>query len=132
MIMKTDFILIDDDPVFNFLHEKIVGACPCSRQVVAYESPTEALNQIKGLADSGELSGVIFLDVKMPVMNGFQFLAQLEKISLDKVKNAHVYMLTSSMDEGDRIKAKSYSVVKGFLNKPLTDDMMAKLCASVA
>jgi hypothetical protein len=36
------------------------------------------------------------------------------------------------MDEGDRIKAKAYSVVKGFLNKPLTDDMMAKLCASVA
>ena len=132
MNMKTDFILIDDDPVFNFLNEKIVGAAPCARQVVAYDSPTEALNQIKGLADSGELSGVIFLDVQMPVMNGFQFLAQLEKISLDKVKNAHVYMLTSSIDEGDRTKAKAYSLVKGFLNKPLTEDMMAKICASVA
>ena len=63
---------------------------------------------------------VIFLDINMPVMNGWQFLEQMQILNL----NPTVYILTSSIDQSDISKARTFKNVKAFLTKPLTYDKM--------
>lgn len=63
----------------------------------------------------------------MPILDGFQFLEELEKYDSDFVKQLKVVMLTSSINPEDEEKARKSKLVKDFLHKPLTEDSLKKL-----
>ncbi len=127
--MKRDFILIDDDPIFNFLTGKIVENSTCAGQITTFTEVDKAIKYINKISPDSKNEQIVFLDIRMPILDGFDFLelfqAQVPQSIADTCK---IYMLTSSLNESDKQKAFSYPKVTGYLSKPLETEMMDKIC----
>ncbi|MEO0370831.1 MAG: response regulator [Pseudomonadota bacterium] len=108
---------IDDSEFDMKLNHRILTRSGAFVQVHGFHSPQDALDELRALAD---FPHVIFLDVIMPVMNGFDFLATATQEFGDDFASSVVIMLTSSLNPRDRAKAEAFDAVRGFLPKPLT------------
>lgn len=113
---KKELIIIDDNEVNNFICEKLIKSVSVDLKVKCYTDSVKALSEISALETRDNIS--IFLDLDIPVMDGLEFLNQLE-ISLEKI-NFDIFILSSSQnpDEIDYIK-KNKNII-GFFSKPLT------------
>lgn len=122
--VKYDFVmLIDDNPMENMVHRKLMDANGFSNKIHAFESAEESLKFLK-TASKEDLPQVIFLDIIMPVMDGFQFLDEFSKLSEEVHKNCKIILLSSSDSFKDLNRANKNKFVKKFLNKPLTAEML--------
>ena len=74
---------------------------------------------------------MIFLDVNMPIIDGFQFLEEYNTIKHTINKNIHIYMLSSSLNPEDRVRAKSFSTVLDYHVKPIDLDLIQKMIETV-
>ena len=72
---------------------------------------------------------IIFLDIDMPLMDGFQFLDEFDNLSEETKKTCSIVMLTSSINPQDVNKSKKYSSVKKYINKPLSQENIQKIMA---
>lgn len=116
-----NFIIIDDSKLDCFIAEKIILNSGMSESVKVFQQAGQALEYIK--ASSGlQTTTIVFVDIQMPVMNGFEFVENFENLPAELKKNYHMYMLSSSINENDIARVKGYASVKHFLNKPLTND----------
>jgi CheY-like chemotaxis protein len=122
------FFIIDDEDIFNFLHSEVIHQIDSTSEVIEFTSGVDAIEILKkSIENKDELPNFIFLDVRMPIMNGFQFLEEIQKISKEIYSKTKLYMLSSSLDERDVNKALSFSFVKGFLPKPLTEENLQSI-----
>jgi CheY-like chemotaxis protein len=93
-------------------------------QILSAHNGLEALKKIQTMAASGEkLPELIFLDIKMPVMDGFEFLDQLALLPEIDLSQTRIFMYTSSFLAKDKERAKQYPV-SGFITKPLTEEKL--------
>lgn len=117
-------MLVDDDVIHNFITEHFLKDNYPPIQVISFINPEEALQHIKSIPNDRELTfpDVIFLDINMPLMNGWEFLDEYIKMDLHHVSTAKIYILSSSLDPNDISKAQHYPVVSGFISKPLSPD----------
>ena len=74
---------------------------------------------IKAISENANLPDYIFLDINMPVMDGWEFMDELSKMATAKLNNLHIYILTSSLDPSDYSKAELSPLIQGFISKPL-------------
>jgi two-component SAPR family response regulator len=111
-------LLIDDDRIFNFLHSKIIERINTNHDIIAYESPFEALQYLLNLSES-DLPDIIFLDINMPELNGFEFIDKIKEQASDLLKHLNIVIITSSLSPNDYEVYKQYNVLKAFYNKPL-------------
>lgn len=121
-------LLIDDDKSTNFLHKIIIEETGVSEKVEAVQTGQEALDYLErkkeGVYPRPDL---IFLDINMPGMNGWEFLEEYEKLD-DNIKGEiMIMMLTTSINPDDEEKAKNTKFINGFLNKPLTTEALEKI-----
>lgn len=122
-------LLIDDDPDDNFFHKIIIEEAGVCNQV---QVATDGESALDYLIKSGEPNqsesfprpDVIYLDINMPRMNGFEFLDEYEKLDEQLKSKIVIVLLTTSSNPNDQIKAEAYTAVKGFQNKPLTEEML--------
>lgn len=121
---KLDTILlIDDDPATNFLHKFMLQKENCAENIVCIQNAEDALVYIKKMLDEDlHYPELIFLDINMPRMNGWEFLAEYDKITHNKKSSKIVVMLTTSLDPIDKEKATTINDVNEFLSKPLTSE----------
>lgn len=117
---KLHFIVIDDSKLDCFIADKIIQNTGRSESIKVFQQATEALQYISATPAAGKT--IVFVDIQMPVMNGFEFVESFEKLSDTMKADYNIYMLSSSINENDIAKVKGYSTVKHFLNKPLTND----------
>ena len=116
---KYNFIVIDDSKLDCFIAEKIIQNTGRCKTVHTFQQAQDALTYIKGLTvQDGET--LVFVDIQMPMMNGFEFVESFETIPENLRSSFSVYMLSSSINENDIAKVKGYSSIKQFVNKPLT------------
>jgi CheY-like chemotaxis protein len=114
--------LIDDDDGINFLNKAILSKLDLANEILSFRDPVVALETLKKSYDEGEFPELIFLDINMPLMDGWEFVnafAEFER----KEKKCVIIMLSSSIDPADEQKAESISQIAAFKSKPLTFDM---------
>ncbi|WP_428742058.1 response regulator [Tenacibaculum sp.] len=124
-------LLIDDDPATNFLHKLLIEKEDCTENIVCKQSAEEALiyleSKIEGQYPHPE---IIFLDINMPKMNGWEFLEEYKKFDKEQQAKKIIIMLTTSLDPHDREKAKSISQINEFQSKPLTSEKLKEILAT--
>jgi len=112
-------LLIDDNSLDNFVNKKLLESNGFAENVSAYQSALEALDFIKK-AKQSELPDVIFLDINMPEMDGFEFLDAFALLFETTHQQCKIIMLSTSDSFKDLNRANKNSLIKKFLNKPLT------------
>lgn len=119
-------MLIDDNPDDNFYHERVIKKSNAAETVISETSALEALKYLKSKKDDARpRPDLIFLDINMPGMNGWEFLGEYQKLDKDLQGHVIVIMLTTSENPDDRVKA--IKVVPDFRTKPVTPDMLEEI-----
>lgn len=122
-------MLVDDNDTYNFINRRILEQKKFARSIEVQSSGIGALSYLEeNLNTPGKLPDIIFLDIKMPLMNGHEFLFKLKQIS-DMVNGnkCKVVMLSSSGDQHDMVQSREYPSVIDFIQKPLTPEALDAL-----
>lgn len=119
------YILIDDDPIINLVHKKIIKNADLEAEITDFISGKKALEFFKQKAN--EQVDVVLLDINMPEMNGFEFLEELIKNKNIDCAKWNIFILTSSLNIKDKEQAEKYPILKGYLEKPLNVAKMMQL-----
>jgi CheY-like chemotaxis protein len=120
-------MLIDDSEIDNFINQKMIEGCNFAGNVYVHTSSKSALEFLKNFDRTGvfpkELSPeVIFLDINMPIMDGFQFVDEFQKLGKELRDTIKIVFLTTSLNPQDQEKALKTPGVLKYINKPLTRD----------
>ena len=125
-------MLIDDNEIDNLINQKMIEASGITENIYTHTGAKSAIEFLKNLEKVGAVSSevlpdVIFLDIDMPLMDGFQFMDEFVKLKDDTQNKCKVVILTSSINPQDMSKSKNYPSVKKYLNKPLTQSALEGL-----
>jgi len=124
----NNYLLVDDDQVFLFLHENMIKIADPSATIRTMQSSVKAIAYLEDLIQSGlKMPDCILVDLNMPEMNGFEFLEYCNQHIAGSMSLTHIYMVTSSLYESDREKALSFSFLKGFREKPLNREIVSEM-----
>lgn len=116
-------LLIDDNPSCNFIMSEFIKLADERIRVLSAESVAEALSLLEETTSFPE---VIYVDINMPVQNGFDFIEQYERKYLPFKPEARLFMLSSSLRHEDKQQALNYPSVKGFMSKNDIDSYLQK------
>ncbi len=126
-----DLILcVDDDPITLMLCKKVITKASFSDTIITAKNGEEALEYFDSILDKQEeniLPQLIFLDLNMPVMDGWEFLDNFSTDKYSKVNSTKIVVLSSTIDPEDLEKSKKYPMVIDFLSKPITINTLSYL-----
>ena len=118
--MELSFIIIDDSELDCFIARKFIEHTDKSLKVSTYQSGKLAMAQILADADNKTMPlTVILLDLRMPIMNGFQFVADFDKLPVDIKRKYRIHILSSSRNRNDIQRILTHPVVHSIVEKPL-------------
>lgn len=125
-------LLIDDDDATNFVNKLIIEKASIDTDIATCLSAQEGLDYLtcEGAYTSQETypqPGIIFLDINMPGMNGWEFLEEYKKLPEEQKAKIVVAMLTTSMNPDDEEAGKGNVSVKSFMHKPLREEMLYEI-----
>ena len=124
---KRQFIYIDDNKLDCFIAEKVIQNTGLSEKTTLFLEPLKAFEFIKTTMLPHLTRNIIFVDIQMPLMNGFEFVEAFETLPEEIRNNYAVFMLSSSINENDHNRVKNYPSVIHLLNKPLTSKILLSL-----
>lgn len=115
-------LIIDDSEMDNFLNKTILETMNYCDKVITYTNPATALEYLKSSLQENnpsKIPNLVFLDINMPLMTGFEFLDEFLKLPQELLSGIKFYMISSSEDPEDVQKTKKYKQIIKYLNKPL-------------
>ena len=131
--MKTKLncvLLVDDDEQTNFFNRMVLEDIDCVKTIRTADSGQNALDYLEhaGNSNSDHSSpDLIFLDINMPAMNGWEFLERYSNLDKQHKANVVIVMLTTSLNPDDCAKANTIPDVSGFETKPLTPEKLQSI-----
>lgn len=120
-------LLIDDNEIDILVNKKLIEGEKFAEQVSSAFSAAEALKALKANAGKPSFPELIFLDIIMPMMDGFGFLDEFAKLPEEVTKNCKIIMLSNTESFKDLNRANKSRFVYKFLNKPLTEQVLAAI-----
>ena len=118
--------IIDDEEIIQFIVKTILQNLDDNLSLLSYKNGEEALLALKDM-EQDDLPDIILLDINMPVMGGWQSLDEFIKMKPKHDKKIAIYILSSSTAPGDKIRAKVYKDIIGYINKPIEADTLKKI-----
>lgn len=125
----TSVLLIDDNDIDNFINRKLLERLAFSENITEVQSGSAALTLLKQMEEK-DLPDYIFLDIHMPIMDGFEFLLEFENLSAFVRNKCKVVVVSSSVDPLDYERALSNKYVRNFCVKPLLREQLEALLVS--
>jgi CheY-like chemotaxis protein len=118
-------LLVDDDNVINYLHKIVIKDLGIAREIEIKNNGKEGINFIRERCQNGNCPELILVDLKMPVMDGFEFIDAYQQLPIDR-EQIKVAMLTTSSNPKDVQKIKEKGI-EDYLNKPLNEESLLNL-----
>ena len=132
MSKPKHIFLVDDEDVFRFLVKKTINKTEFIGDTMEFGNGLMCLEYLREHAMSEDLlPEIIFLDLSMPVMDGWDFLEAFRKLKASIKKKIAVYIMSSSISPDDMNRAKESEDVSGFLIKPITAPQLQKVIQEV-
>ena len=130
--MKLNFMLSDDNKIDLFISHKIIEKVGAFSNIKKFTSAISAiccfkLLEITMLGQKKFTPDIIFLDINMPKINGFQFISEFEKLNIKEKEKIKIFILSSSTNTEDVQKAIEQQSCVGFINKPLTQPIIEEI-----
>ena len=125
--MLGTILCVDDDPITLMLCKMVITKAAFSNEIATAKNGEEALkyfDAFKKNAGSNNKPQLIFLDLNMPVMNGWEFLDSFTTKEYSDYQDTKVIILSSTIDPEDLEKSKKYPMVIDFLSKPISREML--------
>lgn len=126
--MSIQTMIVDDDPIFAMMFKKIIARESFFNSPKEFGNGLLASEHLKSTYDPST-SYIIFLDINMPVMNGWEFLAAISEFAYPK--NTLVFIVTSSINQADLVRSKENEYVIKFLTKPILSNTIIELKKSI-
>jgi len=118
-----NLILIDDDEIVVYLTKRLVAETNLVKLTQVFSNGKSAIDYLNENADNADsLPEIIFLDLFMPIMDGWDFLEEYIMLKPKLHKQITIYIITSSVSPEDITRAKSYSEVSDYIVKPITKE----------
>ncbi|WP_299214054.1 response regulator [uncultured Aquimarina sp.] len=121
-------ILVDDDKITNYIHQRVIKRSDIDVSIKINKTGSEALSYLKNMSnypnDVYPKPGIIFLDINMPGMNGWDFINEYRKLPDEQKRRIIIAMLTTSTNPDDEYAAKQTPEINMFLKKPLTAEKL--------
>ena len=125
MALYKHIALIEDNPIDVFINTKVIEQAELGETISSFPSARPALDYLKDSEEKNlEMPELIILDIRMPDMDGFEFLEAFAQFSDVVTTSVKIIMLSSSIDLEDELKARSFASVIDFICKPLTKDKL--------
>lgn len=120
--------MVDDREVDNYINTIILEETGLAENIDSCKNGNDAINYLKTQINGQyPKPDIIFLDINMPLMNGWEFLETYEKLDLDLHGGKVIIMLTTSLNPDDAEKAKKYKHLNAFKSKPMTKEMFIEI-----
>lgn len=129
----NQILLIDDSFDDNYLHQRLLEQMDIAKKIAVVYDGQEALDYLSGAGNFSEQEplhpqpDLIFLDINMPRMNGWEFIKFYRELPEDERGGVVIVMLTTSLNPDDRSKANELTLISTFLPKPLTKEIVEKV-----
>jgi CheY-like chemotaxis protein len=127
--MLDKILCVDDDPITLMLYKMVISKAAFAKEIHTAQNGEEALSYFDNLRASGtsDYPKLIFLDLNMPVMGGWEFLDHFTESKYASFKDAKVIVLSSTIDPQDIEKSRTYPMVIDFQSKPISKEMLEEL-----
>ena len=113
--------IIDDDAIFIYGTKRIMEEVDFCEDILVFNNGQDALDEFNKLTSAGkELPSIIFLDLNMPIMNGWEFLEEFTKIENNNKEKVIVYIISSSVDPRDLERVGNYEIIHNYILKPFS------------
>lgn len=122
----TKVLLIDDDPVSIFTVEILVKKVAPETNFESFREADVALQAVLSQIKNEETPDVMFVDLNMPIMDGWEFLAELESHT-EHLKSTRIFVLSSSVNPADKDRARACHLVEDYIVKPIEKDQLKSL-----
>ncbi len=124
--------IIDDDPIFIYGTKRIMKEIDFCNDILVFNNGQDAMDGLNELTSQGkDLPSIIFLDLNMPIMNGWEFLEDFVQIPNNNREKVTVYIISSSVDPRDLERIKNYDVVNNYILKPLSPQDLEEVLESM-
>lgn len=124
MEMMKRFLLVDDSDATNFFNKTIIKKTECVEEILVAKNGKEALEYI----ESGIIPEILFLDINMPIMDGWEFLKEFQKLDSELKKSIIIILMIGAKLSNEEIKkAKNFPEIKEFRDKMLTKDIVCSI-----
>lgn len=124
--------IIDDDPIFIYGTKRIMKEVDFCEDIIVYNNGQEALEWFAKISKLGQkVPEVIFLDLNMPIMNGWELLDELTQLPSNNLEKTLIYIISSSVDPRDLERVKNYSLVDNYILKPITPNDLESVLKSI-
>jgi CheY-like chemotaxis protein len=126
---RNVILLVDDDEAVNYFNKKLIDKSELDGTIMSLYNGAEAIREVMTLNNtlSDDDLVVVFLDINMPILNGWGFLENFNTIKYALNFKTEIYLLTSSVNPDEKKKAEENSLVKQYISKPLTVEKLNEI-----
>ncbi len=120
--------IIDDDRIYRFTIDRYLKMHELSDQIIEFSDAEDALNFLESNRKNRTiLPDIIFLDVNMPIIDGWKFMLKYQQFSKELSKPIRIYMFSSSIDTRDKDRANDFPEISDFIVKPISEQKLKEL-----